>query len=188
MNKDEALAQVKEKLTAHRYTHTLGVKETAISLAKQIGVDSEKAEWAAILHDYAKFRPKEEMKTIILGEGLDPDFISYGEELLHAPAGACLVRDELGISDADILRAIMWHTTGKKGMDGLEKVVFLADYIEPNRNFPGVNAVREEAEKDIDRAVILALSNTISFLLKKSQPVFPKTLEAYNDLIMTKHK
>ncbi|PSL45054.1 putative HD superfamily hydrolase involved in NAD metabolism [Salsuginibacillus halophilus] len=184
MNKEKVLEQVQAALTEHRYTHTLGVRDTAVRLAQMYGADVERAAWAAIIHDYAKFRSKEEMADIIKNEGMDTAFVTYGGELLHAPAGAVLAREELGVKDEAILEAVVWHTTGKPGMTVLEKVLFLADYIEPNRRFPGVEDVRAQADEDLDEAVCTALGNTITFLIKKRQPVFEKTLAAYNELIL----
>ncbi|RSL31546.1 HD domain-containing protein [Salibacterium salarium] len=186
MDRKEALELVKPHLTEHRYVHTLGVRDTALKLAEKEGIDLDRVETAAIFHDYAKFRPKEEMRQIIQSQHWDQKFITYGDELLHAPAGAYLVEQEIGITDNEILSAIYWHTTGKVNMNTMEKVIFLADYIEPNRKFPGVEGTREEAEHSTDGAIIMALRNTITFLMKKNQPVFPETLSAYNDFIFNK--
>jgi predicted HD superfamily hydrolase involved in NAD metabolism len=187
MERHEALEIVKEQLTEHRYQHTLGVMETAIQLAKQYGADVKKAELAAIFHDYAKFRSKEEMKQIILEQNMPNDLLVYNTELWHAPVGAYLVKTEVGIQDEDILNAIRYHTSGRANMTLLEKIVYVADYIEPGRIFPGVDEVRELAQQDLDKALIKALQNTIQFLLKKNQPIYPDTIHTYNSLIM-EHK
>ncbi|MGY4690380.1 bis(5'-nucleosyl)-tetraphosphatase (symmetrical) YqeK [Salibacterium sp. K-3] len=186
MDRKEALERVKPHLTEHRYVHTLGVRDTALTLARKLGIDQDKTETAAIFHDYAKFRPKEEMRRIIKEQQMDENFIYYGDELLHAPAGSWLVKQEIGITDEEILSAIFWHTTGRPQMSDMEKVIFLADYIEPNRRHPGAAEARDIAETDIDEAVRTALSNTVTFLLEKQQPVFPDTLSAYNDLTLKK--
>ncbi|MEK4147246.1 bis(5'-nucleosyl)-tetraphosphatase (symmetrical) YqeK [Robertmurraya sp. FSL W8-0741] len=183
MNQSEALAIVREHLTEHRYQHTIGVMETAILLARQYGADEKKAEVAAIFHDYAKFRPKEEMKQIILAEKMAPELLQYNSELWHAPVGAFLVEKEVGIADMEILNAIKYHTSGRVGMSILEKIIYLADYIEPGRQFPEVEEVRELANKDLQLALIKAVQNTISFLMNKNQPIFPDTFHTYNDLI-----
>ncbi|WP_221565706.1 bis(5'-nucleosyl)-tetraphosphatase (symmetrical) YqeK [Alkalihalobacillus sp. TS-13] len=183
MTKDEALKIVKEQLTEHRYQHTIGVMDTAVELAERYGADSEKAMMAAIFHDYAKFRPKEEMKTIILEQGLGEDLLRYGSELWHAPVGAYLVEKEAGMKDEEILLAISSHTSGRVRMSMLEKIIFLADYIEPGRHFPGVEDVREVAKEDLNEAVKQSLMNTITFLMKRNQLVFPETLHTYNDIV-----
>ncbi len=185
MNREEALAIVKEKLKPERYDHTVRVMETALQLGEKIGIDTKKVELSAIFHDYAKYRPKEEMRRWILSEKtLSKDLLHYHHELWHAPVGAVLVEREVGILDKDILLAIQSHTTGRVNMSNLEKIIFLADYIEPGRSFPGVDAVREAAQDSIDVACKLALSNTISFLLSKNQKIYPDTFLAYNDFVI----
>lgn len=184
MERIEALRIVKKQLTDHRYEHTIGVMETAILLAKKYGVDEKKAEISAIFHDYAKFRPKEEMRNIIVEEQMPSQLLDYNSELWHAPVGAFLVRKEVGITEVDILDAIKYHTSGRPGMTQLEKVIYLADYIEPGRHFPGVDEVRELAKSDLDLALIKSMQNTIVFLMKKNQPIYPDTFHTYNDLIL----
>ncbi|MBB5324782.1 putative HD superfamily hydrolase involved in NAD metabolism [Anoxybacillus tepidamans] len=186
MERHEALEIVKKQLTEHRYQHTIGVMETAVELAKRYGADEKKAELAAIFHDYAKFRPKEEMKQIILEQNMPNDLLSYNTELWHAPVGAYLVQTEVGIQDEDILKAIRYHTSGRADMTLLEKIVYVADYIEPGRIFQGVEEVRALAQQDLDQALLQALKNTVQFLLKKNQPIYPDTIHTYNALIMKK--
>ncbi|TWE02463.1 putative HD superfamily hydrolase involved in NAD metabolism [Neobacillus bataviensis] len=183
MERQKALDIVKLQLTEHRYQHTLGVMETAISLAEKYGADVKKAEIAAIFHDYAKFRPKDEMKEIIMSQGLPQDLLLYNTELWHAPVGAYLVEKEAGVSDNDVLDAIRYHTSGRPNMTLLEKVIYLADYIEPGRHFPGVEEVREIANENLEKALIKAIQNTILFLMKKNQTIYPETFYTYNDLI-----
>ena len=183
MDREKALALVKVQLTEKRYKHTLGVMETAVELAEKYGADVRKAELAAIFHDYAKFRPKDEMERIIMEQGMDPLLLHFHSELWHAPVGAYLVRTEAGLEDEEILRAIERHTSGKPGMTLLDKVIYVADYIEPGRSFNGVEEVRELARHDLDKAMLQAVKNTISFLLSKGSPIFPDTFHTYNDLI-----
>ncbi|MGD6832171.1 bis(5'-nucleosyl)-tetraphosphatase (symmetrical) YqeK [Sutcliffiella halmapala] len=184
MNRDKALRIVREKLTERRYIHTIGVMDTSIELAKKYGVDENKAELAAIFHDYAKFRDKEEMRNIILEQNMPQDLLLHHDELWHAPVGAFLVEKEVGITDKDVLEAIKCHTSGKINMTTLDKVLYVADYIEPGRDFPGVEEVRETAKVSLDIAMIQAMKNTISYLLKRNQPVYPDTFHAYNDMTM----
>ncbi len=184
MNREKALRLVKEQLTERRYVHTIGVMETAIELAERYGVDEEKAELAAIFHDYAKFRDKEEMRRIIIDQKMPQDLLQFHDELWHAPVGAYLVEKEAGISDAEVLEAIRCHTSGKINMSTLDKVLYVADYIEPGRDFPGVEQVRDSAKSSLDIAVIQAMKNTITYLLKRNQPIYPDTFHAYNDMTM----
>ncbi|HZG71774.1 MAG TPA: bis(5'-nucleosyl)-tetraphosphatase (symmetrical) YqeK, partial [Chondromyces sp.] len=131
-------------------------------------------------------RPKEEMEQIIKEQHMDQRLLSYHSELWHAPVGAYLVKEEAGIEDEEVLNAIRFHTSGRVGMTLGEKIVYLADYIEPGRHFPGVEEVREMAKKDLDTALIQAVKNTIQFLMKKNQPIFPDTFDTYNDLVSKK--
>ncbi|WP_108669578.1 bis(5'-nucleosyl)-tetraphosphatase (symmetrical) YqeK [Peribacillus acanthi] len=183
MNREAALSLVKSQMTEHRYHHTLGVVETSIWLATLYGANPVKAELAAIFHDYAKFRSKEEMKEIIISQGMSKNLLEYNEELWHAPVGAYLVEKEAGIKDGEVLDAIRYHTSGRIGMALLEKIVFLADYIEPGRHFPGVEEVREAAKEDLEYALFLSVRNTIQFLMKKNQRIYPDTFYMYNDLL-----
>ncbi len=183
MDREQALRIVKPQLTEHRYVHTLGVMETAIRLAEKYGADSKKAELAAIFHDYAKFKPKEEMRQIIVEQKMPAILLEFNSELWHAPVGAYLAEKEAGIKDEETLDAIRFHTSGRVGMTLLDKVIYLADYIEPGRHFPGVDEVREMAESDLNIALIQSMKNTIQFLMKKNQPVFPDTFNAYNSIV-----
>ncbi|MDN4074833.1 bis(5'-nucleosyl)-tetraphosphatase (symmetrical) YqeK [Fictibacillus terranigra] len=183
MDRERALKIVKEHLTEHRYIHTLGVMETALELADRFGADRHKAELAAIFHDYAKFRSKDEMREVVKQQGMPESLLHYGTELLHAPVGAFLVKQEAGIEDHEILEAIASHTTGRVGMGTLEKIIFLADYIEPGRKFPGVDQVRLLAEENLELACIQALKNTVGFLMKQNQLIYPETIYTYNSLL-----
>jgi predicted HD superfamily hydrolase involved in NAD metabolism len=183
MNRSQALELVKVQLTEHRYVHTIGVMDTAIELANRFGADEKKAELAAIFHDYAKFRSKEEMKKIIVEQELPSDLLLHNEELWHAPVGAYLVEREVGIKDLEILNAIRFHTSGRQNMTLLEKIIYVADYIEPGRHFPGVEEVRDMAKESLNEALIKAIQNTIVFLMKKKQPIYPDTFLTYNDLV-----
>ncbi|GIN71003.1 hypothetical protein J14TS2_14780 [Bacillus sp. J14TS2] len=184
MNRDQALKIVQRSLGAGpRYQHTVRVLETAIILADRYGEDVPKVELAAIFHDYAKMMAVAELKKLLLKANEDSRLIEYHSELWHGPVAAYLAREEFAIEDNDVLNAIRYHTTGRANMSRLEKIIFLADYIEPQRDFPGINETRELARKNLDESVLKALSNTIAFLLTKKATIYPDTFEAYNDLI-----
>lgn len=182
MNREEALAIVEKHLTPKRYIHTIGVADTAIKLAEHYGADVKKAELAGIFHDYAKFREIDFMRQVVIDEKMPQDLLIHHPELLHAPVGAYLVEKEVGITDTEILSAIRNHTTGKAGMSLLDKIVYLADYIEPNRAFPKVEETRELAFVDLDLAILKSISNSITHLLEKEQLIYPETINFYNDL------
>ncbi|ALA51194.1 bis(5'-nucleosyl)-tetraphosphatase (symmetrical) YqeK [Shouchella clausii] len=177
---NEALHEVKQHLTDVRYTHTLGVRDTALALAKQYGADESKAELAAILHDICKYHDVQTMQDIVRNKLHEPHWGEYGNELLHAPCGAYFAERQLGVKDKDILLAIRFHTTGRAGMGLLEKVLFVADYIEPNRRFPGVEQARKLAEESLDAACCFALRQTMFLLLDRKQLIHPETVSAYN--------
>ncbi|GAE94077.1 hydrolase [Gracilibacillus boraciitolerans JCM 21714] len=181
MERTKALEIVEKQLTKARFEHTIRVMETALDLAKHYGVNERKVEMAAILHDYAKYRDPAEMKRWIIEEKLPQDLLDYHPELWHAPVGAKMVAREVGIDDSEILSAITWHTTGKQKMSLLDQIIFIADYIEPGRDFPGVEEVRAIVKDDIDQACWLAARNTITYLMSKNQPIYPDTFQLYNE-------
>jgi len=185
-NREELLAHVRAQMHEKRYLHTLGVAGSARKLAIRYGADPDKAELAGYLHDYCKCWPVDKMFEILVRHDMLTELLEAEKELWHAFAGAIVIQSDLGITDPEILQAVRYHTTGRAGMSLLEKVVCVADYIEPNRNFPGVEQIRELAEKDLDAALALALGGTMQFLLEKQKTVFPLTLLAYNDLISRK--
>lgn len=183
MKREDLLQAVKGELTANRYNHTLSVAETAIKLAERFGADPEKADIAAILHDYSKCWSKETLRKWIVEQGPDKQLLQHSAALWHAFVGAEAVRIRLGIEDEHILNAIRYHTSGRPDMTVLEKVVCLADYIEPGRDFPGLQEVRELAEHDLNEALLRSLNNTIMFLVRTDRKLFPLTIEARNDLL-----
>ncbi len=181
-----ALKIIKGKMPESRYIHTLGVMETAIHLAEKYGEDVKKAEIAAIFHDYAKYCDEDEMRQIIVEQQLPQELLTFYPSLWHGPVGAYLVKTEVGITDEDILNAISYHTTGRTGMSLLEKIIYVADYIEPNRSFSGVKKVRKLAEENLDKALFKAISNTIKHCVHKKWGILPNTFTIYNELALTR--
>ncbi|AIC94029.1 bis(5'-nucleosyl)-tetraphosphatase (symmetrical) YqeK [Shouchella lehensis] len=175
----EAWNIVRRHLPEKRFKHTVGVRDTAIRLAKHYYVDEKKAELAAIVHDLCKYFDTDEMKQGLATVG-ENHWAACGSELLHAPYGAMYVEKELGIKDNEVLQAIRSHTTGRAAMSPLEQVIFVADYIEPNRSFVGVDQARKYATVSLDTACLFSLTNTIQYLLSKRSPIHPYTVEAYN--------
>lgn len=174
-----------ENIGEKRYEHSLRVVEVAIKLARLYGVDEEKAGIAGILHDCAKIRDKELLLKKSEAFGIIGDIvIEKNTELIHAPLGAEIAREVFKIEDKDILNAIRYHTTGRVGMTKLEKIIFLADYIEPMRNFAGVENVRKLVQHNLDKAVIKAMDQTINFLIYKEALISKDTIEARNDLLL----
>ena len=171
-NIDLIKADLKEKLPKKRYEHTLGVAYTAASLAMCYGEDILKAELAGILHDVAKAKKSSELKDDMKGY-IDPytdgDYVALiankAPQILHAIYAPYLTKKDYKIEDKDILSAIRWHTTGKKDMTMLEKIVFVADYIEPNRKkLPDLDRIRTLSFHDISEAVKVIAKSTIEYL------------------------
>ena len=180
---ERAKAWVASRLSQGRLEHSLRVADEAVRLARRWGADAEKARLAGILHDAARELPQEELRRLVAEHRIAvTEQELQVQELLHAPVGAFLVRHEFGMDDADVWAAIRYHTTGRAGMSVLEKVIYLADYIEPGRNFPGVDQARRLAEKNLDEAIFWALNQTIDYLAQRGRAAHPFTVEARNAL------
>src|SRR5699024_7885437 len=121
------------------------------------------------------FRSPGKLKHWILNSDLPDDLLTFHHELWHGPVGALLMEQEQGITDRRVLNAIRYHTTGRAGMTTCDMIIFLADYIEPARDFPGVDNVRKAAQRDLCEATWLALRNTIRHLIDKQAMVYPDT-------------
>lgn len=183
MNRDELMQIVKQQMPEHRWRHTLGVAETASRLAQQYGGDSVKADLAALLHDYAKYWPKEALRQVLEREQIPGEWLSYDVLLWHAPVAAFIAEHEFGIRDEEVLNAILYHTTGRPNMTLLEKIIVLSDFIEPGRDFPGVEQIRTLAGTDLDQALVACYDSAIRFLLQKRKRIYPLTIAARNDLL-----
>ena len=175
---------LKKELSQERYLHSIGVMETAINLARKHGVSEYKAAIAGLLHDCAKDIPEEEQLKLALEFGILLDEITCFERvLLHGPVGAKLAEIKFGIKDKEILKAIEIHTTGDENMTLLDKIIYIADYIEPGRDFPGVEDIRDKTYEDLDEGVLMGLNSTIVYVLKKNSLLHPRTIDARNMLL-----
>lgn len=183
MLKYRQLAQ--NALQEKRFRHTLGVVDAAQKLAMHYGVSVRKAVIAAFLHDITKEESVDQQLQYCVEFGiLLSDFESNSPKLLHALTAAGYAEHRLHVTDPEILSAVRYHTTGRRDMTALEKVTYLADFIEVNRDFPGVEKVRAVAYDGLDKAMIAALSNTICEVAGKLSLLHPDTVECYNQLIM----
>ncbi len=179
---------LKKHLTKERYHHTLGVAYTAISLAMRYNPDIrnsnfiKKAEIAGMLHDCAKCMDNDKKLRICKENHLSYSQFEWNHPyLLHGKVGAYIAKSRFGIDDNDILQAITWHTTGRPNMSLLEKIVFIADYIEPSRRpVPELDKIRQLAFIDIDEAVEKVLLNTLQYLKTKKAPIDLMTQTTYN--------
>ena len=136
---------LRRRLSKKRFEHTLGVVVTSVDLARKYGENLEYARLAALLHDSAKELPLLDMQNLVKNFNLDDDMLRNGA-LLHGVAGMELAKERYGVTNSYILEAIRVHTTGKVNMSTLDKIIFLADYIEPNRDFPGLDIIRLAAK------------------------------------------
>lgn len=185
MKPEQGRQLMKEILGDEQYRHCMGVAETAQTLAKRYCSDTEKAYIAGMIHDYGKRYSTQELLQKAEELKLTLDWITLCQgKLLHAPVGAALLERELGISDSEILGAVTYHTTGRVGMTLLEKIVYLADYIEPGRVFKGVEAIREEAKENLDRALLLSVNAAIKSILERDLMLHPRSVAFRNSLLI----
>ena len=165
-------------LKRRRVPHVLGTEQEAIRLAERYGADVEKARRAALLHDCTKKLDMAEQLALCRQYGIALDDLERKAlKLLHARTGAAIAREVFGVDD-EIYSAIRWHTTGHANMTLLEKIIYLADYIEPSRDFPGVEALRRVCYEDLDRGLLTGLEMTIEEMRVMGNPVHHATLEA----------
>lgn len=175
-------AQVKKTQDKKRYEHTLGVTYTAACLAMCYDIDTERAETAGLLHDCAKCLSNEKKISLCKKQSIEINMTEAKNPfLLHAKAGAYLAEHKYGIQDEDILNAIRYHTTGRPGMSMLEKIVFIADYIEPGRNHSArLPELRKLAFQDLDRAMVEILGDTLGYLKGSENEIDPMTQRTYD--------
>ena len=165
-------------LKAKRCAHVLGTAATAVKLAEKYGADVHRAEVAGLLHDCTKKLSMPEQLALCEKYGIALDELEKKAlKLLHAKTGAALARDVFGVDD-EIYNAILWHTTGKPDMTVLEKVIYLADFIEPTRDFPGVDALRRTVWEDLDRGLLMGLEMTVEEMEEMGNPIHVNTLAA----------
>ena len=174
-------------IRAKRIAHVKGTEEEAVRLARRWGADEEHARRAAILHDCTKYLELDEQLQLCAKYGIVLDELEQqAVKLLHSKTGACVARHVYGVSD-DIYEAIFWHTTGKADMTLLEKLLYIADYMEPTRDFPGVERLRALAYEDLDAAVLLGCEMSIQEMAERGLPVHPNTVKA-RDWLRSKTK
>lgn len=180
LTRDKLIQIIQSQMSRERFQHVLGVEQVAVQLAEKFGVSTEAASIAALTHDYAKERSDKEMQELIFSEKLDLEWLDYGSNIWHGPLGAVLVERELGISNPDILNAIRHHTIGAEKMTLLEQVIYVADYIEPGRNFPGVERARVLVEENLQEAVRYETKRILQHLIEQNRKIYPKTIATYN--------
>lgn len=184
MNEKEIISLLGNRLSSRRVQHSMEVARVARQMAQNYGVDPDKAYITGLLHDYAKGLDGSELLAIARSQSLLGDEVdSRIPDLLHAPVGAYLLQAELGIEDAEILQAVKVHTLGAIEMSTLDKIIFLADMIEPGRDFPGLERLQCLAERDLDRAMLFGLDSTIRYCLEQGRILHPLTIRVRNKFL-----
>lgn len=179
----QAKALAKARLSPSRYQHTKNVKKMAVTLARQYGADEEKAALAALLHDCAKEMPPDALLQIFRDNAIIAENAPERPRAVwHGIAAAILCETKWGVTDPQILSAIRCHTTGKADMSLLDKIIYLADMTSAERDFPGVQQLRELEMKDLDAALRQALAQSIEFVEEKGGELDPASLAAYQAL------
>ena len=178
---EQIKTKVKQVLKPSRYEHTLGVMYTAGALAMRYHEDMYNALFAGLLHDCAQGFPESACFSLCNSLRIPmSDVECKNPGLLHAKLGACLAEREYGITDAYITDAICFHTTGRPNMTLLDKIIYVADYIEPNRcEAPNLDEIRRLAFEDIDECLYAILGATVAYLKQKNAVIDPMTEETY---------
>ena len=185
----EIQLKVKEVMQEKRYIHTLGVVDAAMYLADKYGADVQEARLAALLHDYAKDFTEVQLKAYVREHKLlVDDVLMKAFQLLHGKVASSIAQKQFSIENRDVLNAIENHTTGRANMSLLEKIIYLADFIEVGRNYPGVDELRLKAEENLDKAVLLAFNNTIKYVLDIEKLLHPNTILARNEILSITEK
>lgn len=174
--------KMRKILESKRFEHTLGVAYTAANLAFVYGCDEKKALIAGLLHDSAKCLSHQKRLSVCKKNGIEISKVeAQNPVLLHAKVGAFFAREKYGIKDSEILDAILYHTTGRPDMGLLEKIIYVADFIEPHRKkLPRLNEIRKTAFEDLDMAIYMILENSLSYLEKGNSKIDLKTKETYD--------
>lgn len=186
---EQALAEqykteLQKRLKPKRYHHSLCVADAAVRLAQQYGYpDLSKAYFAGLLHDITKNDSEQQHKSRMQQYGYQPSDIEAGQEKLwHAKTGVLVLEHEFGITDREMLTAISYHTTARADMTPLEEILYLADFISDDRDYDGVEQMRQAAAQNKQTAMEIALCFTITDLVERRKPIHPDTLDAYNEL------
>lgn len=186
---EEFKSLIKCRLKEKRYIHSLNVAESAVYLAKRYGCDEKKAYTAGLLHDVMKNTLFEEQLQVIRRAGIEmTDCEMVNTNLWHGISGAAFMKTELQIDDPELLNAVRYHTTGRKGMSLLEKVIYVADFISADRDYPEVEEVRKAADESLEKAMMLGLEFCIHEIVERKQVLHPDSTDAYNEIIIMNNK
>ncbi len=174
---ERILDYISVNFSEKRKIHTFAVAKEAMKLAERYGADVNKAKTAALFHDMYRGASESSLNLYVKHFGLDKHYMNNAN-LAHAKIAAIIMERDFGIHDEDLINAVKYHTTGRCGMSKLEKIIFLADAVEPNREYEGVDELRKRAYQDLDQAVLFSLESTIAFVEQKGVYMDKDTLEA----------
>ena len=183
--KNEVIDWLRKNLDKERFEHSIGAAETAAALAEKYGLDEEKAYYAGLLHDCAKCMPKEEQLLIIKNDLCVQECEADNPKIYHAPVGAYLAEEKFNVEDEEILSAIRWHTLGRVNMTNFEKIIFLADKIEPKtRVGEHINLIKSKlnGSNGLNAALLECYKSTIKSLVERNLVICPNTIDIYNEL------
>lgn len=176
---------LKNRLTPKRYNHSLCVADEAVRLAEKYGGDVEKAYLAGLLHDITKNATPQEHLHIFEEFGIMLNSVEKNaEKLWHAISGSAFIEHKLNVCDSEIITAVRFHTTARKGMTLLEKLLYLADFTSADRDYDDVDIMRQKVDISIQSALEYALSYTINDLVSQNKPLHIDTVEAYNEITL----
>jgi predicted HD superfamily hydrolase involved in NAD metabolism len=180
----EMLCYLNLNLKESRRRHSLSVSETAATLALAYGADVEKARIAGLVHDCVKNMKDDELIKVALEHGIQLDEVQLqNPSILHGLVGSIIAKEVMGIQDEDMLNSICYHTTGRKNMSILEKIIYISDYIEPLRKCPGLDELRSLSMINLDAAVIKSLENSIKYVISQNGLLHIDTVDARNYLL-----
>ncbi len=187
-DKNTYLADLRARLDDYRFTHSVNVAHTCRELAKMYGEDEEKAWYTGLLHDIFKNETKENTLAFFAENNIVlTDCERNAPKLWHAMAGSVYLQKTYGF-DEEFIRAVRYHTTGRANMSLLEKIVFCADFISADRNYPGVDDMRERVKVSLEYCMEEGLRFTIDELVNALLPVHPDTIHAFNDICIHKER
>lgn len=181
-DKKRIIEYIEGHMTEKRRIHTYAVVEEAKKLSRRYGEDMEKVELAALFHDFFRGVPEKSLNAYVRQFGLDPVYLDNAN-LAHSKIAAFIMEREYHIKDQDILNAVRFHTTGRANMSKLEKIIYLADAIEPNRSYPGIEEIRELAYQKLEDACLAALTHSIEYISCKGLYLDRDTVMARDNLL-----
>ncbi len=182
-DKKRAVRDLKANLSEERYLHSLGVAKTAKRLAEIHGEDADKAYLAGLFHDFAKYISTEDGLDYLKKMKVNDGFLLDNSNLAHGQIGAYILEKEYSLEDKEILSAIAKHTFGDVNMSKLDKIIYIADAIEPNRDYPSVEDLRKLAEEDLNLTCLEYLKNSFKYLIKNNKKIYHKSIDMYNTIL-----